>query len=223
MEFIGFIKFGEKEHIEDLVHNGSLFLNTVYAFRDIDNDYRGDKNEGVSNVIQSENAIVEFSFPQEFGGELGGKTIRIDKRNGLEGQILISNKSYRNTNIYSLYMVEASEQWKLDPRIDQFGDYGAFIYKPQVFLERVVNALDREGKQYSYGSVDYKDRASFEGELSLFNKFDSYRYQNEFRIIVENNADSPMKLSIGSIDDIAYALPTECFHNVIIKRVIDES
>lgn len=214
---MAFIKFGKKEHIEDLVHNGTVFLNTVNEFRKIDNDYRGDKNEGVSRVIQSKNATVTISIPTGKNGKT--KIFTFNKDNGLYGQILISNVSYVNTNIYSLYMLEASEEWKLDRRMNQFGDYGAFIHDPIEFLNRIVKQLEIKGKVYSYGAVEYREKDTFQGELSIFDKFDNYRYQNEFRIHVQNDEDCPMVLSIGPIDDIAIALPATCFHDAIIRKI----
>lgn len=51
---IAFAKFGAKNHMEDLVNNGTIFLNTIKNFKQFEDDFRGDKNEGVSELIQSE-------------------------------------------------------------------------------------------------------------------------------------------------------------------------
>ena len=44
-----FIKFGSEKNILDLYTNGTVFLNTIQYFRNIeDGELRGDKYEGVS-------------------------------------------------------------------------------------------------------------------------------------------------------------------------------
>ena len=67
-EIIGLAKFGEKKYMEELL-KGTLFLNTVNSFKKIENDYRGDVNEGLSDLIQPEYAALQFQLPPSLGGD----------------------------------------------------------------------------------------------------------------------------------------------------------
>ena len=215
MNSIAFIKFGKKEHIESLVNEGKLFLNTVTEFKKIDDNYRGDKNEGASHLLQSAHARIEIRLPEEIRKE----PLILDSSNGLIGQIVMSFGEYSGKNIYSLYMLEASESASIDSRMEQFGEYAAFIHNPKEFLNRVESKLKQSNISFEAGQVSYIDEQSFEGDLSLFKKFSAYKYQNEYRILISSKKNEPFILNIGPINDIAYALPVEIFHSMKISRI----
>ena len=214
IQIVAFAKFGSKEFMEDLLENGTIFLNTVNAFKKMEDNYRGDKDEGVSDIIQAEYAEMELQLPPA----LGGKTIRLDKNNGLVGPITISDKDYTNTNIYSLYMIYADESFKADERVLQFGDYFVMIHKPEEFMNRMNKALEDSGYRYSYGSVKYINKNEYQGSMNIFNKFSDYSYQNEYRYHVINNEDKPIILNLGCLKDIAQLLPSEAIKYLTIKH-----
>ena len=46
-----FLKFGNEDNINDLLHNGTIYLNSIQNFRKIeDKQLRGDKYEGVLSI-----------------------------------------------------------------------------------------------------------------------------------------------------------------------------
>lgn len=215
IQIVAFAKFGSKEFMEDLLNNGTVFLNTVNVFKELDDNYRGDKDEGVSDIIQAEHALLELQLPPV----LGGQTIRLNKENGLVGPIKISDKDYTNTNIYSLYMIYADESFKADDKVLQFGDYFVMIHDPKEFMNRMNKALDTGGYQYSYGPVTYIDKGEYQGSMNIFNKFSEYSYQNEYRYHVINHEDKPIILKLGNLNDIAMLCPSEVIKGMMIKHV----
>lgn len=47
------IKIGKKEHIDDLLKNGTIFMNTMDFFIDYEeNELKGDKDEGLAGIEQ---------------------------------------------------------------------------------------------------------------------------------------------------------------------------
>ncbi len=210
-----FVKFGEEKYMNDLIKNGNLFLNTVTEFKKIDDDFRGDKHEGVSDIIQSQNARLELTLPEILGGE----KIILDGNNGLVGQVLMSNTNFSNTNIYSLYMIPPEEDFKIDDRMFQFGKYAAIITNPIEFLKRVERSLEELNLAAYMSQVKYLERNDFEGEMSIFNKFSEYSYQNEYRIHVINTEDKPLIINVGSLEDIGQVIPCEYFNNMKLQRV----
>ena len=49
----GLLKFGEKEHIQELRNNGLLYMNTLAAFTQLESNMaRGDCFEGSTTIIQ---------------------------------------------------------------------------------------------------------------------------------------------------------------------------
>ena len=212
-EIIGLAKFGEKKYMEELL-KGTLFLNTVNSFKKIENDYRGDVNEGLSDLIQPEYAALQFQLPASLGGDF----IHLDKDHGLAGAIKIHDIDYTNTNIYSLYMIYPDESFSVDDKVLQFGESMVFIYNPKEFLDRVTNKLKELSLSFKCGPVHYLDEKSYQGQMSIFDKFSKYNYQNEYRIHVINKEDAPLFLNIGNISDIAKILPSDIMKYISIKN-----
>lgn len=47
-----FLKFGEEKHIKDLFHNGSIYMNPIQYFRQIEDEpLRSDIYEGASKPL----------------------------------------------------------------------------------------------------------------------------------------------------------------------------
>lgn len=212
---LAFAKFGSKEFMEDLINNGTIFLNTVNKFKQFEDDFRGDKNEGVSDLIQSDFTNLELRLPES----LGGGVLTLNKSTGLVGQIYINDINYTNSNIYSLYMIYPDEKFKVDNRVFQFGEYVVLIHNPHEFLNRIEDTLDKMNLKYECGVVEYIDKNTFQGHMSIFNKFSSYAYQNEFRFHVRNKEDNPLILKLGSLKDIAKLLPAEYLKYMEIKNL----
>ena len=130
---------------------------------------------------------------------------------------------------------------KPNPKMCEFGDTAVIIADYNEFIERFGKALFKK-----YDSVvSMMDRVKFYNFREtretnpLFEKHEKYSYQNEFRMafceLRENkfamgiNSDTskeivedltPVKLQIGNIRDIAYAIPIENFLKLLIPRYI---
>ena len=211
-QLLAFVKFGEEKYMTDLLKNGTLYINTVNKFKKIDDQFRGDKNEGASDILQSEHARLEMTLPD-------GNKITLDKNTGLINQIIMSNNDYTNTNIYSLYMIKPQEDFKVDSKMFQFGESALIIKEPLVFIDRITKALDEKKLPAYFSSVKYVDKSDFEGELSIFNKFKDYEYQNEYRIHVINTKDEPIFLKLGSLEDIGVIIPSAVFKEMKVKKI----
>jgi len=74
---------------------------------------------------------------------------------------------------------------------------------PRQFIERVMTALSEAGyKGTQYKRVDYYNNG-YSGQTGIFKKHENYSQQNEFRFYVPNAKNKPIKINIGSIEDIA--------------------
>ena len=95
-----FIKFGSEKNIIDLYNNGTVFLNTIQYFRNIeDGELRGDNYEGVSQIINS--------LPGTFKIKESGQEFKYEK--------IHLRKSFREVlgNIYSLYAISNNGRERL--------------------------------------------------------------------------------------------------------------
>ena len=121
--------------------------------------------------------------------------------------------------------------WK-EPDMKDFGEYAIIIKNPKEFIRRIDTAVSNQNYQYICGDVKYhsmtlnnktvKIKHSMPLELEeplkikdflqrgkridydAFDKCDSYRNQNEWRIAINNNVadEKPLRINVGDLSDI---------------------
>ncbi|MBW3469036.1 hypothetical protein [Arthrospiribacter ruber] len=178
--------------MDKLLKSGEVYFNTIEFFRknDVDDFLRGDFAEGLKY-----SPLPNFRIPslEEYGIKF--------KNAKINGDTDISH-------LYSMYMV-TTEFWEgnihFDKRILEFGDY-ALIIKPREFLEKVIKASKYEIK---YGPAVYYRTPTIPLSLNPFSKREEFKYQNEFRFVINSSSKDPIKIKIGDISDIATMIPTE--------------
>ncbi|MVZ62144.1 hypothetical protein [Sphingobacterium humi] len=191
---------GKKEHIENLLYKGEIYINTIKFIRGCDDNWeRSDKDDSISyRRFYKEALITLCEVGKDFdkdGLDFDARDIIIKHDNNITGNI------YCLTGIYSDHLKGDRNNIKFETQ--SFGESKIFIYNPKKFIERIFAELDLIGiRGYSYNKVEYYDN-DFNGEIGPFKKHKIYSHQSEFRIFIPNNQDSPLKLNIGNIEDIA--------------------
>lgn len=186
-----FLKFGSEKNILDLYENGTIYMNTIQYFRQIeDKELRGDKYEGVSRIINS--------LPGTF------KIPGIDREfKYLKAHIREIHKEITG-NIYSLYAVSSKGfpnplDFKVDEKNMRFGTHCLMIKDLPYFFDKIENELKRNRCKFFHDFVDYYDRNEVNRRITLFEKPLEFEYQKEFRFYVENDIIEPIKIQIGSL------------------------
>jgi hypothetical protein len=57
------IKFGQKEHVEKLLKEGELYFNTVSTYAELDDEERGDANEGAEWINNAQVVKIKVEHP----------------------------------------------------------------------------------------------------------------------------------------------------------------
>lgn len=190
-----FIKIGSQKNIEDFYANGTIYLNTVQYFREIeDEELRGDRYEGASRIVNS--------LPGTFRIPGIDKDFHFEKVHYTEAFDTVLG------NIFSLYCVSPlgfpnPYDFKVDERNFRFGSHCVLIKDNQRFLELIKQAFERNGYAYTYGFVKYYDKENTSKQLTVFDKPEEFEYQKEFRFYVKNDEVSPIKLQLGSLKEYA--------------------
>jgi hypothetical protein len=195
-------KIGTRENMEDLYHNGTVYMNTIKYFKkEEENEQKRDDREGILHIKQ----MAWFDI------EVNGKIYKFRKEAGVGVDFIFDNGQYREEaellgNVYCTYAI-TDELVKKTDRIDQkckgLGDTMVLITKPLTFIKRVRQALDAQQIGYTFDYVSYYDEKGYEGDLSIFHKPNSFAHQNEYRMAINNDKFEPVKFTIGSIADIA--------------------
>jgi hypothetical protein len=186
-----FIKIGAKEHIQDLYENGTIYINTIEYFRNVeDKEFRGDKYEGASEIINS--------LPGTYRIPGVDRDFRYEK--------IHLKKAYDEVlgNIYSLYCISSKGfpnplEFRLDERNLRFGKHCLLIKDNQYFFDRINSELRKNNYEFRHGFVEYYDKDKVSKKLTLFDKPMEFEYQKEFRFYVHNQEIKPIRIQIGSL------------------------
>lgn len=195
-----FIKFGSEENIKSLYEKGLIYLNTIDYFQNLeDNGVRGDKFEGTVN-------IKNFKHTDEFKLEITD-TITGEKMNFKPGKLQLRHyDSNPKGNLYSLYCIKQSDflntdEFIIDSKVKEFGTHALFIRNTKIFIDKLTAEITKLNMPYKAKPIEYYDPENINGEINLFQKIQQYKYQSEYRVVVQNNKQEPLKILIGSLKE----------------------
>jgi len=191
---LALFKFGNRQHIDEFVGAGHLFMNTLKYFRERETKdiLRSDKYEGTIHCKQTDGATLSIKQNDTW--------LKIGT---IQGPILASDGSEENTNVFCMYAFMDNVSEKIDPKNFDFGDTYAILTDGDEFLLRVRKAAEREGLTLRHDLVEYVDRSTYNGVMGVFRKFSEFAYQSEFRISVVSYLKGPYSLRIGDLSDIS--------------------
>jgi len=215
------LKFGSEENITDLFENGTIYLNTIEYFQRLEEQgLRGDNYEGTTKIInyRSDKLNLTISEP-ETRIEMPLKLSRFHLKEILKD---ISG------NLYSLYCLShqdlvGNENFKIDPRVKEFGTHFIIIQKPKKFIELICDELDKRKLDYQLKKVEYYEKDKINGEITLFHKTTEFAYQKEFRIVLYNNERIPIKIQIGPLIDYAKIFKVDVLDTMKIVNTSSKS
>lgn len=218
-EIMFFIKFGEKKNILDLYENGTLFFNTIEYFRKLENEQgvRGDNYEGtlkLTNFTDKDKVDFQITNPET------GKIIKLKPTKLHLREFLSDIKG----NLYSLYSLKTPEildleNFKIDERVKEFGDYFIIIHNPSRFIDSIIKQLDSQKISYKAKLVSYYEKTELNGEISLFDKPSEFEYQKEYRIVLYNNESKPIKIKIDSLKEYSSIFKSDSIEKMKIDLV----
>jgi len=204
----GFIKIGQKEHIQALQSKGLLHLNTLRYYKKLESEnknLRHDRLEGSSNNL----------LPSSFEFIIGDKIIPFKS-------VKINHyvETNLNNHIYCLYTILSEYLDKgefVNKDIQQFGSYALIITDIQKFINRLTAQLSAQKYKWESNLVQYYDRNQNHLKLTAFHKSKDFEYQNEFRLVVFGETSEFLQIEIGSIEDISKMISSTDLTKLNIK------
>lgn len=187
------IKMGKKDFMEKLIYRGEVYMNSVFFYKNHQNDEIGDIFEGVELVRD-------------------GKIIKY--REGIENEMLFCVWHINDQGTNSVGTTEMIDDKNITLTIDfreykNFGDYMVIISNVQEFNNRLNNALNEKGYTCHHEIVTYYDETTTTRNITAYNKRMKYAHQNEKRYLVKTKDTDFLKLNLGSLTDIATIFPIE--------------
>lgn len=212
---LALIKFGKREHLNQIRDEGWLRMCTVGHYRDNyeQDDPRSDPNEGVSRIYQPEQSTITIYVDDE--------SYTFDP-NELAGPAIISMNEDLDYNVFCMYTLyyEGDVILPADEENLRFGDHALLIPRPYIgeFFNRVDIAAQQAGFGIQRNFVTYVDENRHHGGMGPFRKFDRFAYQNEYRFVLDPTGEDPYWLNIGSITDISEIIPAKDVNRITIER-----
>ncbi len=201
------IKFGEKEHLESLMHNGQMRFGAIDVFAQSTEKERGDKFEGAFNIINGQFSKIEYNHP-----DLGrGSFTPVPNTHGTI--INFTDDPYYCFSSYALSSdcFNGTNDHKIDERMMEFGEYALIIKEPNHFLDQVKRKLTELNLTFDSKLTTYRDLEQ-EGTLdaNLFSKTQDLEHQFEHRILIKSEQkQKAIFLEIGSIKDFCFLSRTD--------------
>ena len=210
MNFHGiFLKFGEEEHICQLQEEGLIFCNTIKYFADLEHDaVRGDVLEKATYIDNSNDALLRLQPLDKPTAEY--MSVKLSK--------FAFNREDAYGNLFCMYSINMNqlnegEKYKVDERLKEKYEFFLIIKDVPLFLKRIQQQLDNQKLAWEHHLIEYKDFLKFRGERTIFQKDISYSYQQEFRLLIYNSVNKPVKIAIGNIADISEKLSVNILEN----------
>jgi len=201
------IKFGKKEHLENLMNNGQMRFGAIDAFAQSKEKERGDKFEGALNIMNGQFSKIEYNHPDIGRGSF------TPTPNTLGTIIHFTDDPYYCFSSYALTSgcFKDTDNHKIDERMSEFGEFSLVIKEPIIFLEQVKKKLKHLNLKFAYKLTEYKDYNQ-EGTfgVNLFSKTNDLQHQFEHRILIQSERrEKEIFLEIGSIADFCFLSRTD--------------
>jgi hypothetical protein len=212
------LKFGEKEHIEKLLNEGTIFMHRLGHYVELEKDElqkelkRADRYEGLYARYRPESVKIIVD-----GKEIEGLAEFVDIRlNEIMDKYVYCMAAIKIERIYDY---KAGKIPKLIPEeLEKFGDHCTVIFATGEFVKRFRETFDVEQLDF----VSYVDLKNTEGRIGPFKKDLAFQNQLEFRILVKNhtNSKSPMIGQIGSLEGLAFNMETKSLEEGLTRKIV---
>ena len=198
---MGLIKIGQAEYQKRLYERGEIFMQTLEYFRKLeDGNVRKDVYEGAEKILQ-----VNWIKIAD-----GNRDIEFSIKDGSMSRANYYSTPQTYCNAYCMIGITEDDKGKdgiIDSENMKFGEFMILIYNVKEFIKRVRLKLAALGIHNSWGPIKYYEEYDFQGNLSPFFKRKQFSAEKEVRIIAIPDYNRPIKLEIGSIQDIAIPMP----------------
>jgi hypothetical protein len=197
---LGLLKFGDSDHIDDLIR-GKLYMNPLSYFERLEAeehlDLRGDSFEGVGRLVQADGAILSIQVEGNFQPVMQ-----------IAGAIRWRPTGGFKANLFCMYALrEPTGPQFVHPLNLRFGDTFAVFTNGEEFLRRVRDAAALSAHELQEGLVEYIDEQRHQGIVGLFRKRLRFAHQSEFRLALVPGIERPYCLHVGDLSDIALTGP----------------
>lgn len=198
------VKFFDYECYVEKFRRGTLLARKLSYFRELEEEGRGDRNEGTIAHHQADQVKVEIE-----GMEL----------KGMVGQVKMSSNAILDLNVFCMSAIHDQDiTYPIDPDVLHerivrplgylnFGRFAVVVTDVAGFIKRVSEAAKARGYGSAGNLVEYYDPTTFNGWFDglvepAYRKPKEFAAQREYRFVFRTDADGPIWLEFGDIRDV---------------------
>lgn len=111
----------------------------------------------------------------------------------------------------------------MDLRNAKFGSHFMLVKDNKKFFDLLLEAFKKISQSVQMGFVKYYDRETYNGALTPFHKSKESDYQKEFRFLIRNKDNNPIRFQIGSLEGIAQIFDTSDLEKLTFSILHDKS
>lgn len=238
--------FGQEEHADKFIHEGTMKCQTIKQFKQTKNDYQGDPFEAVCDWHQPEDVEITITATTPDGvstsrtlTELAGPVVhQAHIHDGVNAYCMYAicspdfNETFNNEEERLEAVKKVNSMLKLSSEVTDgmlsFGEHAVIITRVSKFIEKVKETAKANGYDSWSSLVNYFDPATFSGSFgevdALFQKRESYDYQREFRFaFFREQSDGEMFLNLGSLEEFGPIKLKTSEINKVLEIRLDES
>lgn len=198
------VKIGKSARMRDLCENGTVYMQRLGAYRDLEDKVIGDKNEGLIAHFTTKNPTLKLTVT------VGDKSFSMDHNDFQDLKVPCSAQRH---GVYCMSAIDVPGDGTFNPvrdltafladrRLLDFGDTLIVFKDSKGFIQRLEQAakdagheLDDEGP----GPVTYVPD-SYCGQVGPYTKVGDYAYQQEFRFMTNKPIPgNSITLKLGSL------------------------
>ncbi len=205
--YVCFIKFGEKKHMEALYNDGEIYMNTFDYFKKLEKspDGRGDPDE--YKLLHITGSGFKDTTIQIKSDCCGLAPTTLDKTALKSLSVDGGPREYSHLFCLSAVDIEWARQNKqfVDKKnVAETKDWFVCITNMNEFKNRLFRELEKQCEKIKSNFVEYVDKDNCFILFDCFKKFREYDYQNEWRVAAKfPNTQNSQTIKIGSLADIA--------------------
>jgi hypothetical protein len=191
---VALFKLGQKAHMEEVLHEGHVYMNTVAHFAALeDGSPRADPDEGTAFSRNADGATLKMQHGDEW--HTLGK---------VRGTVRLRDDALLPVNLYCLHGLTRSDYGQVF-QLDQlgFGESYVLLIDADEFLRRLSDAIAKVGHRMSWNIVKYVDRGDHHGAMGVFRKYAERAADREVRVAALPGSGGPLSLHLGNLSDIA--------------------
>jgi hypothetical protein len=191
---IALFKIGRRAHMEELLHEGHVFINTVGYFASLeDGSPRADADEGTRYSRQAEGSTLHVQHENQW-----------HRLGTLHGAIRFRDEGLLATNLYCLHGRRRSDYGQVFV-LDQlgFGEAYVLLIDANEFFRRLQQGLAALGQVMSWNAVEYVQRDKHEGPMGVFRKYSERAADKEVRVALSPGSGGQLSIRLGDLSDIA--------------------